>query len=130
MNNLEKIINNFTYKTIWSEEDQEYIGICEEFPSLSFLDPEQTEAFIGVIDLVKTVIEDMAQNNELLNFLFEKELQNKINKVKTTEEKLKETKFCDIPNELNWIKPILEYDEIPPVLRPSHPKIRRGIKKK
>lgn len=28
----------YTYRVIWSEEDEEYVGLCAEFPSLSWLD--------------------------------------------------------------------------------------------
>lgn len=27
----------YTYRIGWSEEDQEYVGLCVEFPSLSWL---------------------------------------------------------------------------------------------
>lgn len=29
---------HYTYRVTWSEEDQEYVALCAEFPSLSFLD--------------------------------------------------------------------------------------------
>lgn len=33
---------HYTYRVIWSEEDQEFIGLCAEFPSLSHLDEDQS----------------------------------------------------------------------------------------
>ncbi len=30
----------YAYRVIWSEEDQEFVGLCAEFPSLSWLDSE------------------------------------------------------------------------------------------
>lgn len=66
---IEKLVNGYTYKVFWSDEDQEYIGVCEEFPSLSFLDSDKFKAFEGVIELVKSVMYDMAKNDELKNFL-------------------------------------------------------------
>ena len=29
--------DKYTYRVTWSEEDQEYVGLCLEFPSLSWL---------------------------------------------------------------------------------------------
>lgn len=56
--------DHYTYRVIWSEEDQEYVGLCTEFPSLSWLDETQEEALQGVRQLVSEVIEDMQKNNE------------------------------------------------------------------
>lgn len=56
--------DHYTYRVIWSEEDQEYVGLCTEFPSLSWLDETQEEALQGIRQLVSEVIEDMKKNNE------------------------------------------------------------------
>ena len=29
--------DRYTYRVTWSEEDQEYVGLCAEFPSLNWL---------------------------------------------------------------------------------------------
>ncbi len=29
--------DKYTYRVTWSEEDSEYVGLCAEFPSLSWL---------------------------------------------------------------------------------------------
>ena len=29
--------DRYTYRVTWSEEDNEYVGLCVEFPSLSWL---------------------------------------------------------------------------------------------
>jgi len=29
--------DKYTYRVTWSEEDAEYVGLCAEFPSLSWL---------------------------------------------------------------------------------------------
>ena len=55
--------NHYTYRVIWSEEDQEYVGLCAEFPSLSYLDND-IAALHGIVDLVGAVIEDIAANGE------------------------------------------------------------------
>jgi predicted HicB family RNase H-like nuclease len=56
--------DKYTYRVTWSEEDGEYIGLCAEFPSLSWLAQTQDEALKGVIQLVSEVIIDMQKNAE------------------------------------------------------------------
>jgi predicted HicB family RNase H-like nuclease len=55
---------HYTYRVTWSEEDQEYVGLCAEFPSLSFLDQNMASALEGIVDLVGEVVVDMAENGE------------------------------------------------------------------
>ncbi len=54
----------YTYRVTWSEEDQEYVGLCTEFPSLSWLAENQELALNGIRQLVANVISDMKKNNE------------------------------------------------------------------
>jgi predicted HicB family RNase H-like nuclease len=54
----------FTYRVTWSEEDQEYVGLCAEFPSLSWLADTQEAALRGINEVVAGVIEDMESNGE------------------------------------------------------------------
>ena len=61
---LMKRTDNYTYRITWSEEDKEYIGLCAEFPSLSWLARTQEAALQGIISLVGEVISDMRANNE------------------------------------------------------------------
>lgn len=55
---------HYTYRVTWSEEDQEFVGLCTEFPSLSFLDEKRVNALEGICNLVKEIIEDMQANGE------------------------------------------------------------------
>lgn len=48
-------INNFTYHVTWSHEDNEHLGLCVEFPALSFLAKEQEEALKGILAVVLDV---------------------------------------------------------------------------
>lgn len=41
------------YYVFWSNEDKEFVGICKEFPSLSFLSKTEEEALTGIIDTVE-----------------------------------------------------------------------------
>jgi predicted HicB family RNase H-like nuclease len=56
--------DHYTYRVSWSEEDQEFIGACIEFPSLSHLAESRAEALRGIEDLVRDVVGDMQANGE------------------------------------------------------------------
>ena len=56
--------DKYTYRITWSEEDKEYIGLCVEFPSLSWLSETQEEALQGIRQLVADVVADMETNKE------------------------------------------------------------------
>ena len=56
--------DHYTYRVTWSAEDEEYVGLCAEFPSLSWLAPTQKEAFAGIRELVADCVSDMAANDE------------------------------------------------------------------
>ena len=57
---------HYTYKVTWSEEDQEFVGLCAEFPSRSYLHKDQNATLKGITDLVKDVVTDMESNEELV----------------------------------------------------------------
>lgn len=61
---LMKQADNYTYRITWSEEDKEYIGLCAEFSSLSWLADSQEAALQGIIKLVAEAVTDMRSNNE------------------------------------------------------------------
>jgi len=47
------------YYIIWSDEDKEYVGLCKEFPSLSWLSESYIEAYEGIKRIVEDTIEDI-----------------------------------------------------------------------
>ncbi len=57
---------HYTYKVTWSEEDQEFVGLCAEFPSMSYLDKDQNATLKGITDLIKDVVTDMESNGEIV----------------------------------------------------------------
>ncbi|MET8648453.1 type II toxin-antitoxin system HicB family antitoxin [Nocardia aurea] len=57
---------HYAYRVLWSPEDDEFVGLCAEFPSLSWLAPSQDEALRGIRELVCDVIKDMAVNGEVV----------------------------------------------------------------
>ena len=57
-------IDRYTYRVTWSEEDQEYVGLCAEFPGLSWLDESQENALSGIRKVVKDCVAEMKLDNE------------------------------------------------------------------
>lgn len=54
----------YTYRVTWSEEDQEHVGLCAEFPSLSWLDATQAGALRGIVEAVRSACRDMLRARE------------------------------------------------------------------
>ncbi len=57
-------IEKYTYRVIWSEEDQEHVGLVAEFPSLSHLAASQRAALNGITKLVADVVADLLKHKE------------------------------------------------------------------
>ena len=55
---------HYAYRVIWSVEDEEFVGLCAEFPSLSYLDEDHLKALEGITNLVKDIVADMEANGE------------------------------------------------------------------
>jgi len=56
--------DRYTYRVTWSEEDEEYVGLCVEYPSLSWLAPTPQEALEGIRQVVADVVADMESNED------------------------------------------------------------------
>jgi predicted HicB family RNase H-like nuclease len=61
---MAKAVDRYTYRVTWSEEDNEYVGLCAEFSSLSWLDATPEEALTGIRSLVRKVVADLKRNDE------------------------------------------------------------------
>ncbi len=59
-----KINDKYTYRITWSEEDAQYVGLCAEFPSLSWLANTPEASLKGIRKLVSEIIADMMRNSE------------------------------------------------------------------
>jgi predicted HicB family RNase H-like nuclease len=57
-------IDHYTYRVSWSDEDEQYVGLCAEFPSLSWLASNPEEALRGIRNVVAKVVKDMEVNGE------------------------------------------------------------------
>jgi len=58
--------NKYTYRVTWSEDDGEYVALCAEFPSLSWLAATPESALKGIRRVVVDVVKDMASNGEIV----------------------------------------------------------------
>ena len=58
------VSDDYTYRVTWSTEDEEYLGLCAEFPSLSWLARTSDEALAGVREMVVGCVEDMRAQGE------------------------------------------------------------------
>lgn len=57
-------IDKYTYRVLWSDEDEEFVGLCAEFPSLSWLTSSPEKALKGIRAVVKNCVADMKKNKE------------------------------------------------------------------
>lgn len=58
--------DRYTYRVTWSEDDHEYVGLCAEFPSLSWLAKTPEAALKGIRKLVADVRKDLRENGETI----------------------------------------------------------------
>jgi predicted HicB family RNase H-like nuclease len=58
--------DRYTYRITWSEDDNEYVGLCAEFPSLSWLSSTPEAALKGIRKLVAETVADMESNDEIV----------------------------------------------------------------
>ena len=59
-------VDKYTYRVTWSEEDGEFVGLCAEFPSLSWLDEAPEAALKGIRAVVSECVSDMANSGEAI----------------------------------------------------------------
>ena len=58
--------DHYSYRVIWSDEDKEFVGLCAEFPSLSWLASSQEGALHGIREVVAESVADMKKNGEMI----------------------------------------------------------------
>ena len=56
--------DRYTYRVTWSEEDGEHVGLCAEFPSLSWLARTPEDALKGIRKVVAEVVRDMKASGD------------------------------------------------------------------
>jgi predicted HicB family RNase H-like nuclease len=60
-----KCLDHYTYRVTWSPEDGEYLALCVEFPSLSWLASAHETALAGIRKVVAASVADMTTNGEV-----------------------------------------------------------------
>ena len=58
--------DRYTYRVTWSEEDREYVGLCAEFPSLSWLEKIPEKALSGIRKVVREIVADLKKAKEAI----------------------------------------------------------------
>jgi len=61
---MNKIIEKYTYRIEWSEEDNTHIARCLEFPSLAAHGKKAEDALIEIEKVVEETIEWLQEENE------------------------------------------------------------------
>jgi predicted HicB family RNase H-like nuclease len=56
--------DQYTYRVTWSEEDGEHVGLCSEFPGLSWLDTTPEASLRGIRRVVADVVADLEAEKE------------------------------------------------------------------
>jgi predicted HicB family RNase H-like nuclease len=56
--------NHYTYRVTWTSEDQEFLGLCAELPSLSWLAKTPEKALAGIRKVAAEVVADLQRNGE------------------------------------------------------------------
>ncbi len=59
-----EVAERYAYRVVWSEEDGEFVGLCAEMPSLSWLEKSQDAALRGIVGAVKAAVRDMGRTGE------------------------------------------------------------------
>ena len=54
---MDEVIDRCTYRVFWSDEDEEYVGLCAEFGTLSHLDDTPERALTGIRELVSHAVQ-------------------------------------------------------------------------
>ncbi len=64
--------DRYTYRVTWSENDSEYVGLCAEFPSLSWLAKTPEAALKGIRKVVAEIVDNSQLHLDL--FVYENEM--------------------------------------------------------
>ena len=56
--------DKYTFRVMWSKEDAEFIGLCAEFPSLSWLAVSPESALKGIRSVVQKCLKDLESSGE------------------------------------------------------------------
>jgi len=63
---VSNIAEHYTYRVHWSPEDELFVGTVAELPSLSWLAPDQTEAFTGIHQAALETVADLEADGDVV----------------------------------------------------------------
>ena len=58
--------HEYRYWTEWSDEDGEWVGLCDGFPLVSWLEPDREAAEAGIQNVVSEIVDDLRARGEPL----------------------------------------------------------------
>jgi predicted RNase H-like HicB family nuclease len=58
-------VDHHTYRVVWSPEDGEYVGLCAEFPSLSWLAEKPEAALEGIHKVIADTVSDWQESEKI-----------------------------------------------------------------
>lgn len=58
------LTDKYTFRVLWSDEDEEFVALCAEFPSLSWLAASREAALTGIVKVVRQAVRDMVSDGE------------------------------------------------------------------
>jgi hypothetical protein len=56
--------DKYTYRLLWSEDKQRYLGVCSEFPGLAYEATSTTDALAGIQRRVADELADLARQKK------------------------------------------------------------------
>ena len=57
-------VDRYPFRVMWSEEDDEFIGLCAEFPGLSWLAAPPESVLKGIRSVVQKCLKDVESSGE------------------------------------------------------------------
>ncbi len=56
--------SKYSYRVIWSDKDQRYLGLCSEFPSNSWSASTQEGALKGIVETIEGILNEKKEKGE------------------------------------------------------------------
>lgn len=57
--------SDYTYRVFWSEEDEAWVGVADEFKYMSHIsEQDQLDAFTGIVKLISETVDEMYANGK------------------------------------------------------------------
>jgi predicted RNase H-like HicB family nuclease len=57
-------MDHYTYRVAWDDTEGEFVGLCDEIPTLSHYDSTREQALAGIVALAKAAVELMTERGQ------------------------------------------------------------------